>query len=253
MYINITKYAPQNNKGVCSVEIEWKYGNQIPDIIEIYAHLNGSDNGLNDKIKTIDVKKDNNPVSINQTLLCASYYIIDVCPRMLTDGVIQDQQPDDNGDLQYWETFAVSFSITTSQTSSPSPNPDLPVPVISSIVPIAATLNNGNRLSVYFTSSKPYDKYLIRWVLNNGDTPMQVDTNASPCLVGTDPSRIYIVSIKGGVNLDIDWKYSEWSAGTIVQSATLSRSARYFFQEVNYSLGIKKYMKGNSLKKIMGL
>ncbi|MDQ6762790.1 MAG: hypothetical protein M3015_09215 [Bacteroidota bacterium] len=262
MYIQLKNITQQLKNNICSIKIEWEYGNQDPDLIEFYTNNAGNAISPGNLTQQLSVKKENKVTSTSFDVPCNSNISIIVCPRLVKDNTLLDKQPDDNEVEEFWEGFCIFKNIQTQGNGTGEIHKNLPVPSITNIVPIAASLNSKNRLRVSFIAGKNYDKYLVRWGSvfqpRNEDRQIEVEISGSSGTLEVDtlPKTNYRVYLKGGEDdfLGITTSYSDWSSDFNATSETKSTSLRFFLQNEDGSQGIKKIMRQmNSLRVFMGI
>jgi hypothetical protein len=261
MYIKFKNITQQVKNNICSITIEWEYGNQDSDLIEFYITDPGNAISLPNLTQQVLVKKENKLTSTSFDVPCNSNVTLKVCPRLIKDNALLDKQPDDNEVEEFWEGFCVFKNIQTQGNGTGEIHKNLPVPSVTNIVLIAASVNSKNRLKVSFNAAKNYNKYLVRWGQTNQprntdrQNEVEITGNSGILEVETLPKTNYRVYLKGGEDdfLGISTSYSDWSSDFKTTSAAKSTSLRYFLQNEDGSHGIKKIMgQNNSLRVFMG-
>jgi len=288
-FLNATQTGEANGL-FCPVLIEWNFGDQLPDLVEIY---NGDT-----LIKRLDVKSPTETSSATVFLPAGTVVNVRVCPRLVENKNLQDQMPNIRGVDEYWESFCQARSITTKAKPGtgevPKKTPK-PAPIIDSLViipasvlflsplitPIPSIIKQRNRIRVSWTCSNEFSSFLVGWTSNYdrwGDgsperkwdsekyAPVggQINTeeggrSGSFILEGIMPGLEYEFSVKGRDSgfLGLDPTYSNWSSpAKIVGQRNLS-SLRKYLQNSNLdeSNGIKQYLftDAGSLRSFMQL
>lgn len=140
-----------------SVQIDFVVLGFLPDLVQIYA------SGVSDQIGGLVDKVDINPPELEYgtiiTLAAGTAFFISLCPRTMTDGVL-DNKIDD----QPWETFCSMVPFTTQAPPGPPPHPKPPVPTIGSIEPHQAMLQSEGKIDVHWIGAANFDLYHFMWM-----------------------------------------------------------------------------------------
>lgn len=94
----------------CPVEVEWTFGPQKPDVIEIYLGQLGS---LAARLAQVHLNNDRSPASTTVELPAGQPAVtVFASPRLLDEtSSPREKMPDDKGIPQSWESFALSATI----------------------------------------------------------------------------------------------------------------------------------------------
>jgi len=266
----------------CPVLIEWTFGNQLPNIVEIYA-----DDIL---LVRLDVKSATDPTSWSVSLRAGSVIRVAVSPRLLKDGNLEEKMPDEKGENRDWQAFSIFGTIVTKAKTGTGEvqSKKQPIPFINSIETIPASvvflppllLKQKNKIRVHWSCSKDYGSYLVGWRSNydqwNDGSPgrkwnkdkyapiggqsrtEEGGKSASFDLEGVMPGLEYEFSVKGrGAGLGIFVYYSDWSLPKKVRAEKNLTSLRQYLKisGLNASNGIKQYLSSDagSLRSFMQL
>lgn len=250
----------------CPVLIEWEYGNQLPDIVEIYS--DGA------KVAEIDVVASLQQKSTTVSLPAGTLVQVHVCGRLFE----QETLPDETGREQYWKVFCLWQSLVTKAlpgTGEVIPDPPKPAPRITSayVIPASAVflafpmpviLKQRNKIRVSWASAQAFGAFLVRWN-SNYDNQLNLKWDArkhSPLggevrvdgegksgsfeLEGVLPGLEYEFVVKGRDSGFFGWKpiYSEWSSPQKITVPENLDSLRQYMQLSNLdtSQGIRKYL-----------
>lgn len=270
----------------CDVEISWEYGNQLPDLIEIYEN--------DTKIAQIKVDKASPPTSTTVSLTAGTQLQVSACPRLLSHEILPDEMPNLEGKLQYWETFCLVTQITTKAApgtgdveSKPKPAPiinlvkAIPASVSFLSFPTPTIIKQRAKIRIAWLTSYDYDQFLVRWSSNydqwydnsekrrwnaNKYAPVGGETrveeggkSGSFVLEGVMPGLTYTFSVKGRDSgfLGLSSIYSNWSAPSQITVPNNINSLRHYLtiSQLNAQNGIKQYLFADtgSIKSFMQL
>jgi hypothetical protein len=95
----------------CPVEVEWTFGPQKPDVIEVYLGQLGSTAA---RLAQVHIKNNRSPASTTVELPAGQPAVtVFASPRLLDEtSTPTDNMPDGKGIPQSWESFALSATIT---------------------------------------------------------------------------------------------------------------------------------------------
>jgi hypothetical protein len=182
---------------------------------------------LGDIADTVDLSIPESGYASTINVLAGAIYTIWLCPRSGSK-----DNPDDQIDGAYWESYCVGQTVVTQ--AFPLPAAHRQPPIISNVDAEPATISNPDRMIVRWTS-QPYDKFLIWWTQNGlAMDQAEIDNSqsggswtASP----TVPGARYTFSVKGGVSGGIlgNFLYSDWKP-------TITATAPHHFSSLIYFL-----------------
>lgn len=152
----------------CPVLVEWAYGNQVPDRVEIYVALPNQQASLAASVTPNDEHHGEKEVSAPAGAMVE----IIVAPRLLANGTTLDKMPDDQGQEQDWQSYTVKATITTSAPPADQPKPTFLPPVITS-----HQVHKGG-IKISWNSPRKYDFFQVRWA-EKGFNEVQVEINSS--------------------------------------------------------------------------
>ena len=94
----------------CPVEVEWTFGPQKPDVIEVYLGQLGS---IAARLAQVHINNNRSPASTTVELPAGQPAVtVFASPRLLDEtSTPTDNMPDDKGIPQSWESFALSATI----------------------------------------------------------------------------------------------------------------------------------------------
>lgn len=138
-----------------SVQIDFNVLGILPDLVQLSA------SGISGDIGILKDEVEMNPPEISYTstieLAGGSFFSISLCPRTVTNGVLDEKMDD-----QPWETFCTFTTIITKAPGT-APPPPPGVPTITSIEPDQASLNDSEGNIVVRWQNSPADKYHFMW------------------------------------------------------------------------------------------
>lgn len=243
----LTQVAPFSNTSA-SLKVSFQISGDLPKFVQIYAAPAGGGVGSAQLVQTVDTKSGVNQYNdIQFSLSPGVYFAVRVCPRTGSK-----DQPDDTIDGSAWETYcAVAYIATKSQEPAPV---SLDPPVIHVLVPHPANVKEPNRITVMWSSSTSYDKYVLGWA----DVGYQEDPNAVNYAavlqnppwnfpnqsqdiaqkgtsgswdVPTQPNHLYLFHVNGGISQFWNYKYSAWGPTTALVAPRNLTSLRVYLRE----------------------
>jgi hypothetical protein len=138
-----------------SVQIDFNVLGILPDLVQVSA------SGISGDIGILKDEVEMSPPEISYTstieLAGGSFFSISLCPRTVTNGVLDEKMDD-----QPWETFCTFTTIITKAPGT-APPPPPGVPSITSIEPNQPTLNDSEGNIVVRWQNSPADKYHFMW------------------------------------------------------------------------------------------
>lgn len=271
---------------ICDVEVSWEYGNQLPDLIEIYENYT--------RIVQIKVDKVSPPTATTVSLTAGTVLRVSVCPRLLIRETVEDKMPNSDGELQYWDTFCLVTQITTKAApgtgdveSKPKPIPTInvveaiPAALIFLSFPTPTIIKQRAKIRIAWLTSYDYDQFLVRWSSNydqwydnsekrrwNANQYASVDGEARVeeggnsgffILDGVMPGLTYTFSVKGRDSglFGLSPTYSDWSAPSQITAPDRLSSLRHYLtiSNLNAQNGIRQYLfaDAGSIKSFMQL
>ena len=144
--------------GRCLVLVEWTYGNQIPDVLELYYAPATTGRWL--IVDQLPVKGSNDPIRKEITLPAPSVGTIYAAPRIFdSQRTLKDRQPDDEGIDRYWESFALGFRIALEGAPNPEENQRKcrVAPEITDIRPDVGVIK------VFWNNPEGYNNFKVQW------------------------------------------------------------------------------------------
>ncbi|MCL5067733.1 MAG: hypothetical protein M1368_05195 [Thaumarchaeota archaeon] len=188
------------------------------------------------------------------TVYPGMYYAIYVCPR-----TGPKNEPDNQTDGQNWGSYCVRAYIVTKNLSSTSEETLYP-PVIDKLDPQPATVNQSNHITVTWSSSTSYDKYVVGWTQDGVDMAPQ-DINQSGTTgswsAPTVPGHSYTFHVNGGISQFWNYRYSAWGpTSTILTVPNLTSLRQYLLDSGINPAGqsLRSLMtSGETLRKFMQL
>jgi len=243
---------------LATINVQFAIIGDTPDFVQVYAvNIGESDpGGLVDLKGFVDLTVPNPPNFFLITVPAGAVYNVAVCPRTGTP-----QEPDDDLDGVYWENFC-AYGVIVAQATPPPPSQRTP-PTITGLDLQPATLTQPDRITVRWSSSQAYDKFLIWWTQNG--QPMDQGEVDSSGIAGSwtaspvTPGARYTFAVKGGVSGGIlgNYLYSDWGPTLTVIGAKNLASLRQFLTASGVNPaghGVASLRKGQtSLRKFMKL
>jgi len=218
------KQLPPITPTTAQVQVSFEIQGILPDLVQIYA-VSASGNGLGSLVDKVDMNPPEIKYDENITLQAGIPYTIHVCPRTETGQILDDQI-----DGEYWESYCVAGIITTQASSSP-PVGTLPPPVITNLDPEPATIHQGNSITVAWSSTIKYDKFLVWWT-ENGIALAQGEIDAGgysgSWTAQTVPGANYTFAVDGGVGYTWGNDYSGWGPTKKITAVPNLTSLRQF-------------------------
>ena len=249
MQLAITKLVqvPPINSTTATINVSFAIGGNLPSFVQIYAAPAGGGVGSAELVDIVPTKSgvyQYNDIAFS--LKPNVYYAIYVCPR-----TGPQNEPDATIDGVEWDAYcAMAYIATKSQTAPPTPQ-TLDSPVISSLIPHPADMKQPNRITVIWSSSTSYDKYVLGWVdsgyqsspqtINYGiilqNPPWELPNNSQDINekgtsgsydVPTQPGHLYFFHVNGGISQFWNYRYSPWGPPAAQLATTNSTSLRMF-------------------------
>jgi hypothetical protein len=164
-----------------SVQIDFIVLGILPDLVQIYA--SGASGQLGGFIDKVDIDPPENTYTTIKTLAAGTAFFISLCPRTVTNGVLDDKIDD-----QPWETFCTLVPFTT-QAPEPPPHPRPPTPAISSIEPHQATLRSESKIDIHWTATTNFDLYHFMWMEQlNGWNEVEINSGGHSGVFTVSPA-----------------------------------------------------------------
>lgn len=260
------KQVPPVTSTTASVSVKFKILGSPPDLVQIYASRSREGWDLVDGVEVEPNRQDYENVL---TLLAGAFYTIHVCPRTLSNGVL-----DDYIEGVSWESYCQVGRITTvAHEEQTPPPPPKPVATITSVETFPATLKRKNQIKIAWSSVK-YEYFIVKWNADN-DSPIlrrlyqqqggfdrnkyallhdQVDIeregrSGSFTLDGAVPELKYTFIVKG-CDTDIfgTSQCAGWSSPKEVIAQKNLSSVRHFLQlsDQELTLGIRRHLPATS-------
>lgn len=226
---SITQQQPYT-VNVATLLIQFQVLGVRPDFVQVYAVNYGetSPAGLADVADIVDLTIPESGYVSTIKVLAGAIYTIWLCPRSGSK-----DNPDDQIDGVYWESYCVGQTYVTK--AFPLPETQRQPPVITAIDARPATMTKPDQITVTWTS-QPYDKFLIWWTQNGLAMDQgEIDNSqsggswvASPSV----PGARYTFSVKGGVSGGIggNYLYSDWGPTITATAPRNYSSLRYFLR-----------------------
>ncbi|WP_345331412.1 hypothetical protein [Mucilaginibacter defluvii] len=149
--------AQQVSKGkaIAKVRIQWVFGNQLPDAIEVRIPADS----VTPPVLAASVKVNKSaksPAFTEFEVPAPNVLSFVVSPRTLSNNVLNDKMPDDAGFEQYWETFSVQLTpLALAAEGSASPEKP-PAPLVLPFDDIGPT-----HIGVHWQAGYNFDSYFI--------------------------------------------------------------------------------------------
>ncbi len=181
-------------------------------------------------------------------LAVGSFFSISLCPRTVTNGVLDDKIDD-----QPFETFC---TFTTIITKAPGDGGgDKPAPVITAVEPHPATITQQNGIKISWRSIH-YELFNVRFAeQGHSEKQDEIDSPGSDgffVLQPTQPRHIYIFKVQGCHSGIFGTSCSPFSQVTVT-AARNTQSLRTFLSGVDSSNGIRSVAPGvSSVRSLMG-
>lgn len=251
---SVTQVAPISAT-VATVLIQFVVTGIRPDLVQVYAYHAAASGagGLGDVVDTVDLNMTDPAYSSSFQVQAGTYYTIALCPRTKTGDDL-----DDEIEGQYWESYCVSTSIVTQ--SSDQPQGKLPAPIINSLSAKPATASQGGQITVSWSSSMTYNKFLIWWTengqaLQQGELDVQ-GASGSWTAGPTTPGATYTFSVKGGLYGGFQYNYSDWGSNVKAVAPQNLNALKQFLQLSGITLngqGVRSVMATQSVRAFMKL
>jgi len=150
------KQVPPITSTTASVSVKFKILGSPPDLVQIYA---ARSNEGRDFVDEVEVKPNRQDYEKVLTLLAGAIYTIVVCPRTVSNSVL-----DDSIEGVYWESHCQSGRVTTVAHEEPTPPPPPPkaVPTITHVETLPATLKRKNQIKIVWSSVK-FEYFIVKW------------------------------------------------------------------------------------------
>ncbi len=198
--------VPPFTNDTAQVHVGFEIHGILPDFVQIYAS-SASGTGPSQLADMVDMSPPEFQYDDIITLQAGTYYTIYVCPRTGSK-----DNPDETINGEYWEWSCAVSTIITQASPSPPGGPLVP-PVITNLNPQPATMNQGNRITVSWSSPTNYDKFLVWWT-EDGVALQQGEIDAGGTsgswTAPTAPGRWYTFQVEGGVSSGWSYDYSGW-------------------------------------------
>lgn len=229
------------------------YGN-LPSFVQIYAAPAGGGVGSAELVTVVSIKSGvYQYTDVPFSLKPGVYYTIYVCPRTGSQN-----QPDNTIDGVEWDAYcAVAYIATKTQ---PVPPETLNPPMISALIAHPVNTKQPNRITVMWSSSTSYDKYVLGWVDSGYQSdPKTINYNlliqnppwelpnqsqdinqkgvTGSVDIPTQPNHLYFFHVNGGISQFWNYKYSPWGPPAAQLATTNRTSLRLFLIESGISPG----------------
>jgi hypothetical protein len=224
--------------------------------VQIYA--SGVGNQIGGFVDKVDIHPPENTYGTIITLAAGTAFFISLCPRTVTNGVL-----DDTIDDQPWETFCITVPFTTQAPPEPPPHQKPPAPTISSIEPHQVTLQNAGKIDIHWTATTNFDLYHFMWVeLPHGWNEVEISSGGHSGVFTVSPAfpkHTYAFKVQGCISklIGLD-DCSQFSDPTTFVMPSNTNSLREFIRLSNAQLnpGIRSLGKaayGGGLRAMMRL
>jgi hypothetical protein len=196
---------------MCRVLVEWKYWDQLPDVVQLSYRPDGGSNWY--ELAWPEVESFTDPLSAEVDLPAAAIGTVRACPRMLDEnGVLEDQQPDDWRVDRYWETFCLFSRLVTEGREDPRPSGCVFAPEIT------GTDVGFGMITVHWTDPGDYDAFEVEWrdgVLATASSAPFIHTTEDQHFVVERAmgGRTYSFRVRGvqvGISKDCRSDWSRW-------------------------------------------
>jgi hypothetical protein len=202
-----------------SVQIDFNVLGILPDLVQVFA------SGLSGDIGILKDEVEMSPPEISYTstiqLAGGSFFSISLCPRTVTNGVLDDKIDD-----QPWETFCTFTTITT---QAPGTGGDKPAPVITTAEPHPATIKQQNGIKISWRSVH-YELFNVRFAeQGNPENQVEIDSPGTDVKAQYEHSRADRVRFCERIRRDIEriftptykvfWRIlppGEWTVDSVV-------------------------------------
>lgn len=249
LVLNSIKQIPPITPTTAQVKVNFTLLGILPDFVQIYAS-SASGTGPSQLADTVDMSPPENQYDDIITLQAGIYYTIYACPRTGSKDNLDDQI-----DGQYWESYCQMETIITQASSSP-PGGNMVPPVITSLTPQPATISQGNRITVAWSSPTHYDKFLVWWTENgiaNAQGEIDSGGNSGSWTASTFPGNWYTFAVEGGVSDGWGYNYSAWGPTVRIMGSANLTSLRQYLQSSGV-VSLRSVMhSGDTLRKFMKL
>ena len=167
----------------CEVRVHWTYGDQTPDVIEIWWQ--GGSSADWDWVPPRLRVDESNPVEETIIIVPAGVPgIVRTCPRMTDDREnLEYRQPDDNGEELIWNGFCIGTQFTGRRLEGKPPDRCRVGPQIT-----AMEVGYGS-VTVRWTNPEGYDRFVLSFAdSNSGGVPHAYHTEESSYRVDRVPA-----------------------------------------------------------------
>ena len=245
MQLVITKLVqvPPINSTTATLQVSFAIYGNLPSFVQIYAAMAGTGVGTAPLVNVVPIKSgvyQYNDIQFTVKPPGVIFHVY-VCPRTGSQN-----QPDNTIDGVEWDSYcATAYISPKSQQTTPSEG--LYPPSINALVPHPANMNQPNRITVMWSSSTGYDKYVLGWVdggyqtnpkainystllqnppweLPNHSQDINQSGTSGSYDVPTQPNHLYIFHVNGGISQFWNYKYSPWGPPA-AQIATPNRTS----------------------------
>jgi hypothetical protein len=177
--------------GQCDVLVEWEYGEQLPDLVEVYFSDSCNHDGPRVGIKIRDPKETKGD-SLTVRLNAPTIGVLLVCPRLLDGPGPRPEMPDEDGENQPWTDFCDCVDVRTKGTETKTGKEGCkPIPSI-----VSTRMIEGG-IEIWWDKNEPYDRYELFW--RRGNKPeRKVDVEGNYYLLErTEAGHTYSVRVRG--------------------------------------------------------
>jgi hypothetical protein len=221
-----------------SVQIDFVVLGILPDLVQIYA--SGVSGQVGSFVDKVDINPPENTYGTIVTLAAGTAFFISLCPRTVTNGVLDDKMDD-----QDWQTFCAMVPFTT-QAPEPPSHPKPPAPAIGSIEPHQATLRNESKIDVHWTATTDFDLFHFMWMEQPGGwNEVEINSGGSSGVFTVSPAlpaHTFAFKVQGCISklIGLD-DCSLFSQATTFLMPMNSRSLREFLRlsDVQLNRGIR--------------
>ena len=172
--------VPDGPQGWCKVRVIWAYGNQLPDVLQLYYQPGGGSNWV--AWDELEVQDATDPTDYEGYLLGPDVVQIIAAPRMRQDdGTLANTQPDDGGEEYRWHDFhrSVQLPLRVEQPGEVEQTCRVPPEIVELAVGFGT-------VTMRWTNPERYNKFRVTW------------TQSSTYEADTTDQHLVISRVEGG-------------------------------------------------------
>jgi hypothetical protein len=192
-FMNPPRQVGLAKNGLCDVLVEWTYGDQLPDLVNVYF----SDSCVHDGPIVGWKQRDPNEThsdSLTIQLRAPTTGFVLLCPILLDGSGPRPEMPNDQGENQFWTDFCVCTQIVTEGTQE-----DVEKGCQATLNIIATRVVEGG-IEVWWNKNHRFDRYELFW--RSGNEPEhKVDVEGNYFLLErTREGQTYSFRVRGCID-----------------------------------------------------